>query len=179
MELLLIKQTSWRVEKADWKADNCATQQARLESDDVAAVEFQTAGTRVLSADQIVGKQFAELDSHCHGSNGNDTRVSIYQHFVTVPGQVYKLSFRAASRDNNGALRLNITNAENKSTAADPIPFNYHFSSSSNLESMKLLNREMKSFIFYFQATSERTRVSFTDQVMIEKHMAHYLMTCQ
>ena len=175
-ELRPIKQGSWNYysqkQTPGWRIDVAAgadacDDQARLNGI-FPAVEFQTAGTRVLSADDIHGRQFAELDSHCHSQRGNDTRVSIYQKFPTIPGQVYKLSFNASSRDKAGKLVIRTTDVDRKSLTYMEAA-NHKFTHVYKDDQTGLLNREMKRYVYYFTAKSELTEIRFSDEDEMKK----------
>ena len=156
-ELRVVKDKAWDIysgrKTPGWRVD-----QADIETCPAAMIEFQTARTNVLS--EFSGKQFAELDGHCW--NRQDSRVSVYQVLRTFPGQEYKLSFKASSRDQIGALQVKVQDHERGNRGIEIIdPVVYAFDSEN--ESLKLDNKSLKDFELTFTASSFRTKVSFAD----------------
>ena len=142
----------WRIMQASGLEESCSSG---------AAVEFQNHRTKVLASSSFDGDQFAELDSHCfaQGQQKQDSRVKIFQRVDTLKGKLYKLSFLAASRNNAGKLKVEITNHNSENKLASIL----ELSMDSTEPGLKLKNKSLQRYTHYFVATGDLTQISFED----------------
>ena len=161
-ELRLLKDKSWATYDSKrtpgWKLQAANPDDSCEANDGKTAIEFQSAKTRVLKADNFVGNQFAELDSHCFVKRGKDSRVQAYQVINTIPGATYTVSFLAAKRGNEGELQVAIDDWKRARSTALIEEKVYGADTEEKLE-----RSNMKRYTFDFVARGLKTKVSFTD----------------
>jgi len=161
-ELRLLKDKSWATYDSrrtpGWKLAAANPDDSCEDSNGQTAIEFQSAKTRVLKADNFAGNQFAELDSHCWVDRKKDSRVSAYQVINTIPGASYTVSFLAAKRGNEGELQVSVLDFEKPRSASLIEEKTYGSDTEDSLD-----RSNMKRYTFEFVARGKKSKVAFTD----------------